>query len=271
MPIYRCEHCSHHFHPISDEQTHIAQVYDDSYFVGSNEGYQDYVAEETLQRSSARFYVRLINRFVAKPGFAIDIGAACGFFSQEFQLAGWKCIGVEPNLSMRELAAQQFQLTMHASLQSLCSSNSLNSSELPAYQLATMIQVISHIPDPRAALNTVHSLLDKNGLLLIETWDRDSLIARLSGKSWHEWNPPSVIHWFTRTTLRKLIEDEGFEFIAQGLPRKRIQIGRAVQMLRHSRKGSIAARILTAPLTLVPVGFAIPYFLGDAFWILVRK
>ncbi len=269
MPIYRCDICTHHFHQIADEAVHTAKVYSDDYFVGSSEGYHDYVAEEPLQRRSAQYYVDLIHRFTAKAGRALDIGAACGFFSDQFQRAGWKCIGVEPNRRMREIAAERFQVEMFDSLESF--SESVKSNTPLPFQLATLIQVISHLPDPRLTLKQVNQQLEETGLLLVETWDRNSLIAKISGSGWHEWNPPSVIHWFTRASLRKLLDEEGYDTIAQGLPRKQIQIGRAFRMLRHSWNHSLIARLATTPMRLVPEKLALPYLLGDAFWILARK
>lgn len=269
LPIYRCDTCSHHFHPIADEALHTAKVYSDDYFVGSSEGYQDYVAEEPLQRRSAQYYAKQIQRFATNPGRALDIGAACGFFSDQFQQAGWNCIGIEPNRRMREIATSRFRVEMFDSLESFSESTS-SGNALP-FQLATLIQVISHLPNPRLTLKQVNQQLQETGLLLVETWDRNSLIAKLSGSGWHEWNPPSVIHWFTRASLRKLLDEEGFDTIAQGLPRKQIQIGRAFRMLRHSWNHSLIARLATAPLRMVPEKLALPYLLGDAFWLLARK
>lgn len=271
LPIYRCDNCAHCFHPVEDETSHTSNVYGDHYFKGSSEGYQDYVAEELIQRRSAAYYVDLVQHRCSQPGSVLDFGAACGFFGHQFQLSGWKCLGVEPNKRMREIAADRFQVNLFASLEALVESLESNQTVQGPFQLATMIQVISHLPNPRATLRTVNNILDNRGLLLIETWDRASWIARLCGKHWHEWNPPSVLHWFTRASLRKLIEDEGFEVIAQGLPKKRIQVGRAFHMLRHSWQGSTLANLLTAPLRLVPQQLAVPYLLGDAFWILARK
>ncbi len=109
--------------------------------------------------------------------------------SDQFQRAGWKCIGVEPNRRMREIAAERFQVEMFDSLESF--SESVKSNTPLPFQLATLIQVISHLPDPRLTLKQVNQQLEETGLLLVETWDRNSLIAKISGSGWHEWNPPS--------------------------------------------------------------------------------
>lgn len=263
LGIHRCSGCGHFFHPVDRPLEHIKSVYSDNYFSHSSEGYQDYLQEEPNQRRSAKFYCGLISKYCSSPGALLDIGAASGFFLDEFQKLGWQGQGVEPNQRMRNVALDRFKLPMVEALEQV--------SEASPFQLVTMIQVISHLLDPVASLQRVHRALDRNGLLLIETWDRDSWIAKLSGNGWHEWNPPSVVHWFSRSSLRSVLESVGFEEVCSGIPRKRIQLGRAVAMLRHSWKDSLAMRCVTTPLRIVPAGLSLPYLLGDAFWLLLRK
>ena len=263
LNIQRCTSCGHFFHPVDRPLEHVKSVYSDQYFSDSSEGYQDYLQEEPNQRRSAKFYCGLIAKHSSTPAAMMDIGAASGFFLDEFQKLGWQGLGVEPNQRMREVALDRFNLPMVELLEHV--------PEASRFQLVTMIQVISHLLDPVASLQQVHRALDRNGLLLVETWDRDSWIAKLSGGGWHEWNPPSVLHWFSRSSLRSVLDSVGFKEVGCGIPRKRIQIGRAVSMLRHSWKDSLAMRCVTTPLRIVPAGLSLPYLLGDAFWLLLRK
>lgn len=270
LQIFRCDACQHCFHPVGNDSDHVDSVYGDDYFHGSAQGYLDYVAEEPIQRRSANHYVHLVDKQLKRQHNdacrMLDVGAACGFFCDQFQKSGWNSTGIEPNRRMRAIAAERFRLSMYGSLNELASVSSPSQ-----FQLATVIQVISHLIDPVGDLKQIQQLLAPGGFLLIETWDRESLIARLSGRRWHEWNPPSVIHWFSRASLRTCTQDCGFEFISQGTPKKQIQIGRAMAMLRHAWSGSAIARALTSPLRLVPQRLALSYWLGDAFWMLFRK
>lgn len=262
LTILECTNCHHQFWKPTNLEAHVAETYGDDYFQGSSAGYLDYVGEETIQRASARYYTRMLTRHT-RPGRMTDVGAACGFFVKEFSDAGWCACGVEPNSSMRDFGQKKFGIDLPAAqLDDLPSSDRVD--------LISVIQVISHLIDPRQTLTTIHNRLLPGGLLLIETWDRSSLAARLSGEGWHEYNPPSVLHWFSRASLQKLVEEHGFEKVSQGIPRKRIQLGRAAKMIRHSTENSIIGRWLTWPLVLAPSNLAVPYFLGDAFWMLFR-
>ena len=66
------------------------------------------------------------------------------------------------------------------------------------YDLVVMLQVIAHLVDPLATGRRIAELLRPDGLWLVETWDRESRTARLFGRRWHEYSPPSVLHWFSR-------------------------------------------------------------------------
>lgn len=260
--IRQCTRCHHQFWIPPDPESHVSTVYSDHYFCGSSGGYVDYVGEEALQRASARHYCRVLSRYT-HPGRMLDVGAACGFFVKEFQDAGWQAAGIEPNASMCAFGRQRLQVDL----------SDRDLTELPSAQpfdLITLIQVISHLIDPADTLRQIRQRLVDGGLFLVETWDRHSWAARLSGRSWHEYNPPSVLHWFTRRSLRELVESVGLRAIASGIPRKRIQVGRGVRMIRHATEQSRLGRWLTWPLALAPSDWTIPYFLGDAFWMLFR-
>jgi 2-polyprenyl-3-methyl-5-hydroxy-6-metoxy-1,4-benzoquinol methylase len=62
------------------------------------------------------------------------------------------------------------------------------------FDLINMIQVIEHVYDLDKALQNVARLLKEDGLVLVESWNMKSIVARMMGKRWPEYNPPSVVH-----------------------------------------------------------------------------
>ena len=263
IPIFQCDDCRHRFHPpgVSAEQ-HVTATYGDDYFQGGGAGYENYSAEEDLLRNSGRFYASKLSRF-AEPERMLDVGAAAGYILQGFQELGWQGTGIEPNQTMAQDGQQRGLDVRAGSLESYSSTDQ--------YELISMIQVIAHIVDIRQALDKVHRLLAPEGLLLIETWDRNSLTARLFGKSWHEYSPPSVVHWFTRTSLDEFVTECGFTKLATGRPSKWIQLGHAASLIRYKCEGSTWKRVLSSPLVLMPKRLKVPYFLDDVFWSLYQR
>lgn len=194
-----------------------------------------------------------------KPGRVLDVGSAAGFLLRGLINAGWHGIGVEPNLQLSTYA----QNVLH--VESTCGTFENFKSD-STFDAISMIQVISHFIDPSCSISKAAELLGPRGLLLIETWDRGSWTARLLGRHWHEYSPPSVLHWFQMSRLISLLAEAEFEIIASGRPKRWIKIGHAKSLVRH-KYGSYAA----AALCWLPTKLRVPYFCDDLRWVLARK
>jgi hypothetical protein len=120
-------------------------------------------------------------------------------------------------------------------------------------------------------MSVVAKILKSGGLLLIETWNRRSLTARLMGQNWHEYSPPSVLHWFDPESVNCLANPFGLSEIARGRPAKKILTSHAKSLLKHTMSSSVVGRIGLPLLGLIPDGWALPYPAEDLFYIVLRK
>jgi SAM-dependent methyltransferase len=140
-----------------------------------------------------------------------------------------------------------------------------------AFDLVTMLQVLPHFVDPRGAMVKAARLLRPGGHVVIETWNRASWTARVLGRHWHEYSPPSVLHWFSVGGLTRLARDVGLEPVGRGRPAKWILAGHAKSVLRAKAEGSVVNRVLLGAARWVPDRVAVPYPAEDLFWMLLRK
>ena len=262
--IRRCHRCAHQFAELDTTEGHIDRIYNDQYFFGGGAGYQNYLGEERLLVDRGRWYGRLMTGY-CQPGAVLDIGAASGFTLQGLREAGWHCFGIEPNAAQAGYARERFGLNVEAaSLE--------NWSTARTFDLVTMLQVLPHFLDPVQALTKcAEELLGCGGYLLIETWNRDSWTARLWGKSWHEYSPPSVLHWFSKDSIVSLSNELGFDYVAHGRPSKWINGEHAKSLLRSKADVSFGNRLLASLARMVPDSLSIPYPAVDLFWILLRR
>jgi SAM-dependent methyltransferase len=259
-----CDACGHRFADYAPSADHVARVYGNAYFEGGGAGYADYIAEGSALRARGRWYARLVERWT-RPGDVLDVGCAAGFFLRGFVDAGWTGHGVEPNPAMAEHARTQLGLDVRTG-----TLEDLQVTE--RYDLVTLVQVVAHLVDPRRALTAAAAALKPSGLLLVETWDRRSWTARILGRRWHEYSPPSVLHWFSRRGLSDLGRAVGLRHEAEGRPRlKRIGADHARSLVTYKYGGSRAGRAALAALAAFPSAWTLPYPADDLFWMVFRR
>jgi SAM-dependent methyltransferase len=260
-PVHACRACDHHFTWPADPATHVARTYGDAYFTGGGAGYTDYLAEEPIIRAHGRRYARLLARY-GTPGRLLDVGSAAGFLLRGFVEQGWTGEGVEPNAWMAA-QARASGLDVHTATFE-------ETAPREPFDLVVMVQVIAHMLAPLLAFRHARAMLRRGGLLLVETWDRRSLTARLFGRHWHEYSPPSVLHWFSRPGLRTLADRAGLALVAQGVPGKWIGGAHAKALLEHAGAGTRVGRLAAKVGSLLPDRARLPYPAEDLFWMLFR-
>lgn len=262
--IRDCKGCGHRFAELRIAPDHAATVYGDDYFNGGGAGYPDYLAEAELLRQHGDRYAKLLKRYTT-PGTMLDVGSAAGFIFQGFFDNGWQGQGIEPNPTMVRYAQKTLRLPVEMGTLELLQTND------EAFDLVTMIQVVAHFFDIRQAFAAASQQTKSGGFWLIETWNCKSWMARLLGTHWHEYSPPSVLHWFSPDSLAQFTAQYGFKEIERGRPSKFISSAHAKSLLRYKLGSLPAGKLLLKAIALIPDHWRIPYPAEDLFWILLQK
>ena len=206
--IWECPVCHLQYVEIQTSQGHVTQIYGDSYFRGGGAGYSNYIREEKIITDHGRRYGKMLSKFI-QPGTVLDVGAAAGFILKGLSEYGWDGIGLEPNATMAEHGREKTGVNVEVGTLEQFTS-------VERFDLVTMIQVVPHFYELRRALQAAADLTKPSGYWLIETWNKDSWMARIMGKNWHEYSPPSVLHFFSPETLRLFVKQFRFEEVARG-------------------------------------------------------
>jgi SAM-dependent methyltransferase len=165
----------------------------------------EYVTEGDSRSMNAYLALAVIRRH-AQGGRLLDVGCNTGFFLNAARLS-YDVAGVEPSAWARKFANEKLHLGVAA--------GSLEQAKFPdaSFDVTTLIDVIEHLPDPKAALCEVARVTKPGGILYLVTPDVESISARLLRGRW--WGlRPAHIYYFSPRTLRRLLYECGFEVVS---------------------------------------------------------
>jgi SAM-dependent methyltransferase len=237
-PIVRCAGCGLVFvgAPPSDDE--LVGLYDASYYEDESQpGYAGYADAEQRKRHHDRTLLDEIE--VLRPaGDLLEIGCAYGYFLDEARRRGWRVRGVEPSEHAVAYATAQLRLDVSRAA----------FTDLPAesetLDAVVLWDVIEHLPNPRQTVEQAYAWLRPGGVIALSTGDFASLTARLHGADWSLMTPPWHQFYFSRATVRRLLESVRFDVV-------RIGGDGNVAVDRGSRRPRVpgpVAGVLSAPL-----------------------
>ena len=196
-----------------------------------------------------------------RSGRSIDVGTATGLFPSLLKAAGFDAEGTEYNRASAEWGASHYGIRIRVGgLEQIAS-------ELNAYDLITMTDVLEHTEHPLHALQAASASLKPRGYMLITFPDISSIeskyqrnLSRLTRRDW-VWSCchiPLHVWEFTPTTARAIFDKAGFD--AVGFRRS--------QVATESFPG--IAGLLTLPLTALKIPLLSRLF-GTQMEFMIRK
>jgi SAM-dependent methyltransferase len=197
--ISRCPRCGHGQVCPMPEAEMIAEAY------AGAESF-DYVEEELGQRATARRWLERLEAHAPARGELLDLGCWVGYLLSEADRRGWRTTGVEPSEFASQFARERLGLRVITA--------ELFAARLTAatFDVVTMNDVIEHLTAPGDALTRVRALLRPGGLIGLVLPDAGSAVARAMGSRW--WSViPTHLQYFTRHSVRTLLERHGFELL----------------------------------------------------------
>jgi hypothetical protein len=86
------------------------------------------------------------------------------------------------------------------------------------YDICCLWDTIEHIKRPDLYIEKISNEISDNGLIALTTGDIGSLNARIRGKKWRQIHPPTHLHYFSYSTIEKLLEKYNFSIINKIYP-----------------------------------------------------
>jgi SAM-dependent methyltransferase len=207
--IVRCRACGHMQLERFPSEAELGEAYGEA-------ASEDYVVEQAGQRETARRVLERIERH-ARRGRLADLGCWVGFLLAEARERGWETVGVEPSEFASSYARDRLGLDVRTA--------GLLEAGLPerSFDVVFMGDVIEHLPRPGDALERSARLLAPGGALAMALPDAGSRVARLMGPRW--WSViPTHVHYFTRHSMRTLLERTGYRLLYVGTQPKAFSV-----------------------------------------------
>lgn len=241
--ISQCPKC-HLFrtHLPGSYQQLLKNYYARDYFTGSRTkaGYADYLDDAPVIRRNAQNYLKLILNHNPPGRRLLDMGCATGIFMRQAQDQGFAVSGLDASA----YAVAQAQKTFPHQVKL----GTLTTVKFPprSFDLITLFDVFEHLHDPQKDLARCRHLLRSGGLLVINTGNTNSFLAKIEGLKWHFFIPPQHLYFYSDSNLKRLLKLHGFKILGIYTTGKHISLRYLWHLMRtinHSRLADLCYRL----------------------------
>lgn len=203
MQLLRCQDCALVYSREVINPDFDRQRYEGGDAANANVALKQNPAYGELERAKAHYVTGRLSQF-AGTGSVLDIGSSNGTFIAEAAADGWAAYGIEINPTAVALSVQQGQAVVCGEYPSA----------LPAdwapFDAIAIMDVLEHVTEPLAFLNSLRNHLTDDGWLLVQVPNLSSLLLAIEGAANSNFCHG---HWsyFEPATLPALLKKAGFE------------------------------------------------------------
>lgn len=163
--------------------------------------FAEYKSREHILRKRFERLIKVIKKY-KKSGKVLDIGGGYGLFASVLQSRGkFKIEILEPVQKIRfniKLEQEPYKTTFE------------EFRSKKKYDVIIMMDVLEHFKEPLKNLKKAESLLKKDGILVIQTPNYKSLMAKIC-RFWAWWMVEEHKFFFSPKSIRKILAKSGFE------------------------------------------------------------
>ena len=203
--IHRCSTCLFLFTQNFPNEANIDKYYDTAVYISHSDNKKGLVNKlyHSIRKIMLKQKARIITKHAGNTGNILDIGCGIGYFLGHMKQQGYEVTGIEKNDYARNAAIKQFSINCYAS-------EKLNSLNKESFDIITFWHSLEHLEKLNETINTIHSLLKKNGTVFIAVPNANSADARYYKEKWAAYDVPRHLWHFTAETMKQLLEKAGF-------------------------------------------------------------
>lgn len=264
---FRCKNCGHvSTYPLPTKQE-IIEHYKKRFKKGNYELLQRFsTSYKQVYENFAEKLVKLVGARNLKQKKLLDIGCFTGEFIDIMQSMGADAYGLELQIAAVKIANKK---TPGKVIQGDIMNNRLDNKK---FDIITMIGLVEHVTDPTLLIRRCKELLNKNGIVFIQTPNSSSFFAQIMQKYWPPYAPVEHIHLFSKRSLNLLLKDNSFTQIRFEQSWKKLTIGYVFNMLQNF--GPEFFRFVK-PFSQIynnqRLQFSLPFYIGEMIVTAKRK
>lgn len=232
---YECRNCGVLFLYPKPEEHEIKKYYQ------KNFEYTAGRSEENRIRLRSRKILKKLNELHPSGRSILDIGSGYGYFLDEARKSGLNTIGIEPSKALHVSSKKYLDgFVFHTDLIEFVETQKRK------FDFITLIHVIEHVTDPKLFIETASKLLNKNGILYIETPNIKSHLASIEKEHYTFLTPPDHIWLFSPESLSMICSIPDFRIQElstysypehfMGIIKRKSQVIKPISQIVNSRK-----------------------------------
>ena len=210
-PIHECSDCGTQFCRRRFSGEELESFYSGEYFQGEF-GYKNYAALEAIKRRTFASRLERLEAECPARGRLLDVGCANGLLVRTALDRGWDAHGIDiSRFATDEATRDHPELIGRVHVAVL-----ENSGHAPeSFDALVLSDMIEHVHDPIEATRQALKLLKPGGRLFVETPNLAGMMRRVMGAGWPMYRPPEHLVYFTPSSLKAMLEREGFTEIVR--------------------------------------------------------
>ena len=205
--LLRCLGCGHAFAPPPANDEDLAALYTEGYFTG--EEYHDYRADKNIAQRNFRSRLRVLQSFIdpTRHRRLFEVGCAYGFFLEIAKDRFDSVQGIDVSAAAVNHAADRL------GLDAICAELLRHNLAGREFDIVCMWDTVEHLARPDLYVAKLANHMQTGALIAVTTGDFASINARLRRTKWRLMHPPSHAHYFSVTSMTRMLDRFGFDVV----------------------------------------------------------
>ena len=204
--IVKCKNCKLIYCFPRNQNESMLDIYRKNYW----DEFQIKVGEKSIKYRRKEFEKISEERieFISKIksyGKLLDVGCSEGFLVYEAKKKGYNSFGIDLNQKNIEYGKKKYNIKLKNSM--------IKNYREKNFDVITSFNVLEHVSFPDLMIKEMEKRIKKNGLLVIGTHDILCRNHKIEKQKWKHIIPNEHLYYFSKKTLKNLVEKENFRLI----------------------------------------------------------